>query len=88
MRRCLPACGRLTSHLPHSSSQHVRAALGIEPGDALEFEVRGNEFVGRKKPQADSGIDWDGVYGVVDFGGRSADEIMQELRPVRAWDDQ
>lgn len=31
--------------------KHVRAALGIEPGDALEFEVRGNEFVGRKNPK-------------------------------------
>ena len=29
--------------------KHVRDALGIEPGDALEFEVRGHEFVGRKK---------------------------------------
>lgn len=68
--------------------KHVRAALGIEPGDALEFEVRGNEFVGRKKVLTESGIDWDGVYGVVDLGGRSTDEIMQELRPIRAWDDQ
>ena len=65
----------------------VRDALGIEPGDALEFEVRGNEFVGRKKPLRKSGINWDRVYGIIDSGGRTTDEIMRELRPVRAWDE-
>ncbi len=66
--------------------KHVRDALGIEPGDALEFEVRGHEFVGRKKLPSTSGIDWDRVYGVIDLGGRTTDEIMRELRPVRGWD--
>ena len=46
--------------------KHVREALGIEPGDPLEFEVRGREFVVRKKSKSDSGIDWERVYGVVD----------------------
>ena len=68
--------------------KNVRDALGIEPGDALEFEVRGHEFVGRKKVRSESGIQWDRVYGVIDFGGRSTDDVMLELRPVRAWDVQ
>ena len=68
--------------------KRVRDALGIEPGDALEFEVRGNEFVGRKKALTESGIEWDSVYGVVDLGEFTTDDIMRELRPVRAWDDQ
>lgn len=62
--------------------KHVRDALGIEPGDPLEFEVRGRECVVRKKlPQ----VDWSEFIGVL-ADGRSTDEIMQELRPVRAWD--
>jgi bifunctional DNA-binding transcriptional regulator/antitoxin component of YhaV-PrlF toxin-antitoxin module len=61
---------------------------GLSRGDALEFEVRGNEFVGRKKVLTESGIDWDSVYGVVDLGDLTTDDIMRELRPVRAWDDQ
>lgn len=67
--------------------KYVREALGIEPGDPLEFEVRGREFVVRKKRKSDSGIDWDRVYGVVDLSGRNTDEIMRELRPVRAWEE-
>ena len=67
--------------------KHVREALGIEPGDPLEFEVRGRECVMRKRNKSASGIDWDSVYGVVDLAGRNTDEIMRELRPIRAWDE-
>jgi len=31
--------------------------------------------------KATSGIDWDRVYGVIDFGGKTTDEIMAEIRP-------
>ena len=34
--------------------KNVRDSLGIESGDSLEFEVRGNECVFRKKPLANS----------------------------------
>jgi AbrB family looped-hinge helix DNA binding protein len=61
----------------------VRDALGIEPGDALEFEVRGNEFVGRKKVDR---VDWTKFVGIL-ADGRSSDQIMKELRPKRAWDE-
>jgi len=61
----------------------VRDALGIEPGDRLEFEVRGNELVARKKRTT---VDWSQFRGIL-ADGRSTDEIMRELRPVRAWDD-
>ena len=63
--------------------KHVREALGIEPGDPLEFEVRGQECVVRKKR---STVDWSQFIGVL-ADGRSTDEIMRELRPVRAWDE-
>ena len=62
----------------------VRDALGIEPGDRLEFEVRGNELVGRKKRTK---ANFDRFRGIL-ADGRSTDEIMRELRPVRAWDDE
>ena len=74
----MEVAGTVSSKGQITIPEHVRDALGIEPGDPLEFEVRGNEFVGRKKPQADSGIDWDLVYGVVVLGGRTTYEIMQE----------
>lgn len=59
----------------------VRDALGIAPGDPLEFEVRGREFIGRKKYTGESGIDWDSVYGAHDFGGRTTDQLMEWIRP-------
>lgn len=65
----------------------VRDALGIEPGDQILFEVRGQECFMRKGEKSASGIDWDRVYGSVDLGGRTTDDIMRELRPVRAWDE-
>jgi len=66
----------------------VRDSLGIGAGDSLEFELRGDECVIRKKVLEPSGIDWDRVYGVLDFGGLTTDQIMGELRPVRAWESQ
>ena len=61
----------------------VRDALGIEPGDQIHFEVRGQELVGRKqKPQ----VDWTQFIGAL-ADGRNTAEIMQEIRPVRAWDE-
>lgn len=60
----------------------VRDALGIEPGDQLEFEVRDKEFVGRKKRKK---ANFDQFRGIL-ADGRSTDEIMRELRPIRAWD--
>jgi AbrB family looped-hinge helix DNA binding protein len=64
--------------------QPGREALGIEPGDQIIFEVRGNEFVGRKKT---AHVDWSQFLGVLS-DGRKTDDIMRELRPIRAWDEQ
>jgi len=57
-----------------------RDALVIEPGDPLEFEARG--FVGRKKRKK---ANFDQFRGIL-ADGRSTDEIMRELHPIRAWD--
>ena len=56
----------------------IREELGLEPGDEVEFDTVGDHVVLRK---ATSGSDWDRVYGVIDFGGRTTDEIMAEIRP-------
>jgi AbrB family looped-hinge helix DNA binding protein len=56
----------------------VRELLDLQPGDEVEFDTRGPHVVLRK---ATSGIDWDRAYGIVDFHGRSTDEIMAEIRP-------
>jgi AbrB family looped-hinge helix DNA binding protein len=56
----------------------VRELLDLQPGDEVEFDTRGPQVVLRK---ATSGIDWDRAYGIVDFHGRSTDEIMAEIRP-------
>lgn len=51
--------GTVSSRGQVTIPDHVRDARGIEPGDALEFEVRGHEFVSRKRYPSKSGIDWD-----------------------------
>ena len=65
----------------------MREALGIEPGDPVEFEVGGQELVVRKKSKSDSVIYWDRVYWVIDVVGRNTDAVMRELRAVRVWDE-
>lgn len=62
----------------------ARKALGLVAGDRLVCEVRDGALVMRK---LESGIDWNRVIGAVDFGGRTTDEVMRDLRPVRAWEE-
>lgn len=71
-----------------SLPQYVRKALAIEPGDLIEIEVQGNEFVGRKLNADDSGIQWDQVYGSIDFDGRTTDDVMRDIRPTRSLVDE
>jgi len=56
----------------------VREMLALQPGDEVEFDIQGPRVVLRK---ATSGIDWDRAYGIIDFHGRSTEEIMAEIRP-------
>jgi AbrB family looped-hinge helix DNA binding protein len=61
--------------------KHVRDALGLKPGDRLEFAVRGGELVGRKKRD---GVDLEGFVGIF-ADGRRTDDVLNEIRPQRAW---
>jgi len=75
--------GKLSSKGQVTIPKSVREALGIEPGDELEFEVEGDHFIGRKKRPERV---WAHLIGIFE-DGRSTDEIMREIRPHRAWDD-
>lgn len=62
----------------------ARKALGIKPGDRVSFEVRGGELVLKRIPAM---VDWRACIGLL-ADGRTTDQVMRELRPVRAWDEQ
>lgn len=70
--------GKLSSKGQITIPKDIRELLALEPGDEVEFDTVGEHVVMRK---ATSGIDWDRVYGVIDFGGRTTDQIMAEIRP-------
>lgn len=65
-------------------SQKVRDAIGLSPGDELEFEVRGNEFIGRRKQSENP---FTSLWGLL-ADGRRTDDVMKGLRPQRAWEDE
>jgi len=70
--------GKMSSQGQVTVPKAVRELLGLEPGDEVEFDTRGPQVVVRK---ATSGIDWDRAYGIIDFHGKTTDEIMAEIRP-------
>ncbi len=75
MRGALSSKGQVT--IPKA----VRDALGLRPGDLIEFSVRGDEIVGRRRG---AGTQWSRLVGVLD-SDRTTDDVMRELRPERAW---
>lgn len=57
----------------------VRDALGLHPGSQVDFEIRGEEVVLRKRVPGEVFQRWRGfLRGQV--GGKGTDEIMKELR--------
>lgn len=70
--------GRMSSQGQVTIPKAIREKLGLEPGYEVEFDTVADNVVLRK---ATSGIDWDRVYGLIDFGGRTTDEILAEIRP-------
>ena len=50
----------------------------------MSFEVRGDELILIRIPAK---IDWRACIGLL-ADGRTTDQVMRELRPVRAWDEQ
>jgi antitoxin PrlF len=55
----------------------LRDRLGIKPGQTLDFEEDHGRLIARKVNPVD-GIDK--VYGILDLGDRTTDEIIAEMR--------
>ena len=73
--------GSISSQGQVTIPKHVRDALDLNPGDRIEFAVRGGELMGRKKRD---GIDHDGFVGIF-ADGRRTDDVLRELRRQHAW---
>jgi antitoxin PrlF len=79
---CRGMKGVLSSQGQVTIPKYVRDALGLRPGDQIDFRVEGDVLVGRRKPPRES---LDRFVGIL-RDGRSTDEVMSSLRPARAWE--
>ncbi len=57
--------------------KRLRERLGIRPGQVLDFEEDGGRLVARKAVREDL---LDRLYGSLDLGGKTTDELIEELR--------
>lgn len=76
MKGVLSSQGQVTIPKP------VREALGLRPGDQIDFHVQGDVLIGRRKSPSEG---LDRFVGILS-DGRSTDEVMRHLRPQRAWE--
>lgn len=57
--------------------KRLRDRLGIKPGQVLDFEDEAGRLVARKANPQDP---LDALYGSLDLGGRTTDQLIEELR--------
>ena len=57
--------------------KRLRDRLGIRPGQVLDFEEDAGRLVARKAVREDG---LDRLYGSLDLGGKTTDELIEELR--------
>jgi len=63
--------------------KHVRDALRLQPDDVIDFTVQGDQIiVSKRRAPCDLGP-FVGIFAA----GRETDQVMRDLRPVRAWDE-
>jgi AbrB family looped-hinge helix DNA binding protein len=64
----------------------VRRRLGLRPGDSVRFVERGGVTVLEKAEDTPEDFErWlRSVAGSVDFGGKTTDEWLDEIRPHRS----
>jgi len=74
--------GVLSSQGQVTIPKQVRDALGLRPGDQIEFQVQGDVMVGRRRSRRAS---LDRFVGLLS-DGRSTDDVMSHVRPERAWE--
>lgn len=79
------AANRVTSKGQVTVPVAVRRRMGLKPGDAVRFVERNGDTVIEKEGWDPEAFErWiRSVAGTVDFGGRTTDEIMDEIRPHR-----
>lgn len=73
--------GRVSDKGQVTIPKKVRDALGIRPGDFVDFVVRDGELVGKRRVPE---IPWDEVYGMLKTE-KTTDEWMRELRGDPLW---
>jgi antitoxin PrlF len=57
--------------------KRLRERLGIRPGQVLDFEEDHGRLVANKAVREDP---LEALYGSLDLGGRTTDELIEELR--------
>ncbi len=57
--------------------KRLRDRLGIRPGQVLDFDEEAGRLVARKTVAVDP---IEALYGTLDLGGRTTDEVIEELR--------
>jgi AbrB family looped-hinge helix DNA binding protein len=57
--------------------KRLRDRLGIRPGQVLEFEEESGRLVARKRLGYDP---IEALFGTLDAGGKTTDELIEELR--------
>ncbi len=57
--------------------KRLRDRLGIRPGQVLDFEEDDGRLVARKAVREDP---LEALYGSLDVGGKTPDELIEELR--------
>jgi AbrB family looped-hinge helix DNA binding protein len=57
--------------------KRLRDRLGIRPGQVLDFEEDSGRLVARKRLDHDP---IEALFGTLDAGGKTTDEIIEELR--------
>ena len=85
----MAAAHRMTRKGQVTIPVETRRKLGLKPGDLVRFVESGDrvfmEAAGKSEAEQIEEFDrWlDSIVGSVDFGGKTTDEILDEIRPQR-----
>lgn len=63
--------------------KHVRDALRLQPGDVIDFAVESEQIIVCKRRAVCDLGPFVGIFSA----GRETDQVMRDLRPIRAWNE-
>lgn len=69
---------RVTTKGQITLPKKVREALGVRPGDQVEFEKQDGDFILKKKVEHSPFAKWRGF--LKNLKGRNVDELIKEMR--------